>query len=95
MGIKRRKGVNQTGKKPLLISNLKQIINVIDKESTSEVKKLRNRTLLLLGFSGGFRRNELVSLNIEDIEKNDTSIKGAKRKNKYTNAVKLISIILL
>jgi len=68
MGIKRRKGVNQTGKKPLLINHLKQIINVIDKESTSEVKKLRNRTLLLLGFSGGFRRNELVSLNIEDIE---------------------------
>ena len=39
MGIKRRKGSIQKGKKPLLINNLKQIINVIDKE---KMKKLRN-----------------------------------------------------
>ena len=32
MGIKRRKGSNQKGKKPLLINNLKQIINVIDEQ---------------------------------------------------------------
>src|SRR6056300_1326497 len=35
MGIKRRKGSLQKGKKPLLINNLKQIINVIDKEKIS------------------------------------------------------------
>ena len=68
MGIKRRKGTNQTGKKPLLISELKQIIDVIDKENDPDIKKLRNRTLLLIGFSGGFRRHELVSLDCEDIE---------------------------
>ena len=32
MGIKRRKGSIQKGKKPLLINNLKQIINVIDEQ---------------------------------------------------------------
>ena len=32
MGIKRRKGSNQKGKKPLLINNLKKLINVIDNE---------------------------------------------------------------
>ena len=68
MGIKRRKGINQTGKKPLLINNLKKIIDVIDKENDPDIKKLRNRTLLLIGFSGGFRRNELVSIDFEDIE---------------------------
>ena len=62
MGIKRRKGSAQTGKKPLLISNLKQIINVIDKEKNKQIKKLRDRSIILIGFSGGFRRNELVSL---------------------------------
>ena len=31
MGIKRRKGSFQKGKKPLLINNLKLLINVIDK----------------------------------------------------------------
>ena len=68
MGIKRLKGVNQKGKKPLLINNLKQIIDVINKQNEPDLKKLRNKALLLLGFAGGFRRNELVSLNIEDIE---------------------------
>ncbi len=68
MGIKRRKGVNQKGKKPILINDLKHIIDVINKENGPDIKKLRNKALLLLGFSGGFRRNELVSLNYEDIE---------------------------
>ena len=68
MGIKRRKGVKQKAKKPLLINDLKQIIDVINKENDPDVKKLRNKTLLLLGFAGGFRRNELVSLDIEDVE---------------------------
>jgi site-specific recombinase XerD len=68
LGIKRRKGVNQKGKKPILINNLKDIIDVINKENEPDIKKLRNKALLLLGFSGGFRRNELVSLDFEDIE---------------------------
>ena len=68
MGIKRRKGVNQIGKKPILINKLKQIIDVINKENAPEMKKMRNKTLLLIGFAGGFRRNELISLDIEDIE---------------------------
>ena len=68
MGIKRLKGVSQKGKKPLLISNLKQIIDVINQQNEPDIKKLRNKALLLLGFAGGFRRNELISLNIEDLE---------------------------
>ena len=57
MGIKRRKGSIQKGKKPILISNLKQIINVIDEQKNEEIKKLRDRSIILIGFSGGFRRN--------------------------------------
>ena len=68
MGIKRRKGTIQKGKKPLLISNIKHIIDVINKEKEPDIKKLRNKALLLIGFSGGFRRNEIVSLDLEDIE---------------------------
>ena len=68
MGIKRRKGSIQKGKKPILINELKQIIDVINKENAPDIKKMRNKTLLLIGFAGGFRRNELISLNIENIE---------------------------
>ena len=68
MGIKRRKGSIQKGKKPLLINNLKSIINVIDNQKNEEIKKLRDRTIILIGFSGGFRRNEIVSLDYEDLD---------------------------
>jgi integrase len=68
MGIKRRKGSNQKGKKPLLISNLKLIIDVIDQQSKEEIKKLRDRSVILIGFSGGFRRNEIVSLDYDDLD---------------------------
>ena len=68
MGIKRRKGSIQIGKKPLLINNLKKIINVIDYINDEEIKKLRDRSILLIGFSGGFRRNEIVSLDYNDLD---------------------------
>ena len=68
MGIRRRKGTIQKGKKPLLINDLKILIDVINKENGPDIKKLRNKALLIIGFSGGFRRNEIVSLDVEDVE---------------------------
>ena len=68
MGIKRRKGSIQNGKKPLLINSLKKIINVIDQNKKEEIKKLRDRSIILIGFSGGFRRNEIVSLDYDDLD---------------------------
>ena len=82
MGIKRRKGINQKAKKPLLINNLKQIIDVINKEKEADLKKLRNKALLLIGFAGGFRRNELVSLNAEDLEFVFEGLKITLKKSK-------------
>jgi site-specific recombinase XerD len=68
MGIKRRKGSIQKGKKPLLINNLKIIINVIDEYNKEDIKKFRDRSIILIGFSGGFRRNEIVSLDYDDLD---------------------------
>ena len=68
MGIKRRKGSIQKGKKPLLINNLKKIINAIDENNTENIKKFRDRSIILMGFSGGFRRNEIVSLDYDDLD---------------------------
>jgi len=68
MGIKRRKGSIQKGKKPILISYLKEIINVIDQQNKEDIKKLRDRSIILIGFSGGFRRNEIVSLDYDDLD---------------------------
>ncbi|MDC3356543.1 tyrosine-type recombinase/integrase [Candidatus Pelagibacter ubique] len=68
MGIKRRKGSIQLAKKPILISSLKKIINVIDEQNKEEIKKFRDRSIILVGFSGGFRRNEIVSLDYDDLD---------------------------
>jgi len=75
MGIKRRKGSIQKGKKPLLINNLKLLIDVIGEYNNEEIKKFRDRSIILMGFSGGFRRNEIVSLDYEDL---DFVIEGVK-----------------
>ena len=68
MGIKRRKGIVQKGKKPILINDLKQIVDVINQQQIADIKKLRDKSIILIGFSGGFRRNEIVSLDIEDLD---------------------------
>jgi len=67
MGIKRVKGSFQKAKKPILINDLKSIINVIDKEK-NEKKRFKNRALILIGFAGGFRRSELVAIHCDDID---------------------------
>ena len=83
-GIKRVKGSHQKAKKPILINELKLIINVIDQylasnelgkvdciiqESSKNIRnKIRDKAIILVGFSGGFRRSELVNIDYEDIE---------------------------
>ena len=68
MGIKRRKGSIQKAKKPILINSLKLIIDAIDQQNNQEIKKFRDRSIILIGFSGGFRRNEIVSLDYDDLD---------------------------
>ena len=82
MGIKRRKGSVQRGKKPILINNLKKVINVIDEELGNEIKKFRDRSIILIGFSGGFRRNEIVSLDYQDLDFVSEGLKINLKKSK-------------
>jgi len=67
MGIKRIKGSYQKAKKPILINELKLIVNVIDKDKNEE-NRFKNKALVLIGFAGGFRRSELVAIVYEDVE---------------------------
>ena len=82
MGIKRRKGSIQRGKKPLLINDLKLLINAIDQQKREEIKKIRDRSIILIGFSGGFRRNEIVSLDFEDLDFVTEGLKISLRRSK-------------
>ena len=82
MGIKRLKGSMQTGKKPILINHLKQIINVINNQDIEEIVKQRNKTMILIGFGGGFRRTEIISIDQEDLEFVDEGVKIIVRRSK-------------
>ena len=82
MGIRRIKGSYQNGKKPLLISHLKAIINVINEKNISQFKKLRDKSIILIGFAGGFRRSEIISINYEDIDFVEEGLKIIIRKSK-------------
>jgi site-specific recombinase XerD len=82
MGISRKKGNYQRGKKPILINQLRAIVNVINKEKIDEIKKIRDKTIILIGFGGGFRRTELVSIDYEDLEFVSEGVKIIVRRSK-------------
>ena len=82
MGIKRRKGSFQKAKKPISINSLKKIINAIDQQKKEEIKKFRDRSIILIGFSGGFRRNEIVSLDYDDLDFVPEGLKLSIRRSK-------------
>tara|TARA_Y100000590_G_scaffold349221_1_gene400664 strand:+ start:386 stop:1339 length:954 start_codon:yes stop_codon:yes gene_type:complete len=82
LGIKRVKGSIQIGKKPLLINDLKAIIKVINEQTIEEIIKLRDISLVLIGFGGGFRRSEIISIDYEDLEFVQEGLKITVKKSK-------------
>ena len=82
LGIKRINGAHQKAKKPLLINNLKVIIKAINELEKVKIKKIRDKSLLLLGFAGGFRRSELVNIEFNDLEFVEEGIKILIQRSK-------------
>ncbi len=82
--LKREYGSPAHGKKPILVDDLKKMISACD---TNKLSGLRDRAILLVGFSGAFRRGELVSLDVEDLSKTDEGIviliRGGKTDQKH------------
>lgn len=62
-GIARTKGTRSNGKSPVLIEDLRRMLDVLP----SNLRGARDRALLLLGFAMGARRSELVGLDVADI----------------------------
>jgi hypothetical protein len=47
-----------------------------------DMKGLRDRAALLIGFAGAFRRSEVVALNVEDLEDSELGFKVIIRHSK-------------
>jgi site-specific recombinase XerD len=65
-GIRRTLGTAQTQKTPLVTAELARLVAACEQLS-QPLAAARDRALVLIGCSGGFRRSELVALNVADI----------------------------
>jgi site-specific recombinase XerD len=62
-GIKRKKKCAPTQKQPTVTLHIKEMVG----EIPPTLQGLRDKALLLLGFSGALRRSELVGIDVEDL----------------------------
>lgn len=62
-GIRRLYGSAQRQVSPALLAHVQAMVNGLQ-----GMKGLRDRALLLVGFAGAFRRSELVSIQVDDIQ---------------------------
>lgn len=63
-GIKRSLGTAPAKKSPVLTNDVKAMVGTLD----NSLKGLRDKALLLIGFTAGMRRSELVGIDVEHIE---------------------------
>ncbi len=63
-GIRRSRGIAQNGKAPTTTTEVRAMVGCLP----VGLLGVRDRALILLGFAGAFRRSELVSLDVEDVE---------------------------
>ncbi len=77
-GIRRTVGVAPSQKRPALASDVRAMAGALPET----LQGTRDRALLLLGFSGGFRRSELVALDVEDLTFGEDGLTVLLRRSK-------------
>jgi site-specific recombinase XerD len=77
-GIRRTLGSAKNKKAPAVAAKMKSMVATAPEGLTG----LRDRALLLLGFSGAFRRSELVALDVADVTENETGLLIRIRRGK-------------
>lgn len=77
-GIKNTHGTAQMMKAPIVIDELREMVKVLGKD----LKGIRDRALLLVGFTGAFRRSELVGIKFEDLKFTKEGAEILLRKSK-------------
>jgi site-specific recombinase XerD len=89
-GIRRTLGAAQPGKEPLLTADILNMLDALD----DGLLGCRDRALLLVGFAGGFRRSELVSLDVPDISETADGLVIRVRRSKTDPEAKGITVAL-
>jgi integrase len=81
-GLRREIGIAPLRKRPVLVADLKRILA----ELPDSLLGKRDRALLLVGFTGAFRRSELAALHAEDIEETGDGLIATIRRSKTDQA---------
>lgn len=77
-GIRRELGAAPSGKAPLLTADVRRMVECLP----DGLAGARDRALLLLGFAGGFRRSELVALDVTDVRRGREGLTITIRRSK-------------
>jgi site-specific recombinase XerC len=77
-GIRRAIGAAPGRKAPAVAEVMRDMARI----APLNLKGLRDRALLLMGFSGAFRRSELVALDVADLEETSEGLRVTIRRSK-------------
>ncbi|WKN46509.1 site-specific integrase [Tunicatimonas pelagia] len=78
-GIKRSLGIKQHQAPAFTLETFQKVLLSLDESVNSQ---LRDKVVLLLGFTGAFRRGELVALNVDDLNFDEEGILIDVRRSK-------------
>lgn len=81
-GARRRIGIAPEQMTAILPSQLQRIVESLPQGEHSTLRSARNRAALVLGFFGGFRRSELLALDVNDIAEVPEGLKIFIRRSK-------------
>ena len=89
-GIKRTRGTKQKKAAPITLMHLRRMVAACD----SSPRGQRDRALVLVGWAGGFRRSELVSLDLEHIHATNEGLRVelGRSKTDQTGAGRVLGI---
>lgn len=89
-GRRRRRGSAQRQAKPRLRDDVLVVLDVMG----DSLRDSRDRARLLIGFAGGFRRSELIAIDVDDIEfaRQGAIITGRRSKTDQTGKGRKIGI---
>jgi site-specific recombinase XerD len=77
-GIRRKFTMSQKGARALRTEDIIALCETFGRD----IRSLRNKAIVLLGFAGGFRRSEIVGLNAEDLEFKGKTLRVTLRRSK-------------
>jgi len=77
-GILRTYGAHQAGARALRAGDIATICKVFH----IDLRSVRNKAIILLGFAGGFRRSEIVALNVSDLVFEEGMLRVMLRRSK-------------